>query len=86
MKTCSAITRSPVAARQWGAPIDRLVAGCLINTLSVRRAQSFWRSPAKGPMAIKVMGSGLRKCLQQVKALIKKKGGGYFCDPVSCLT
>jgi hypothetical protein len=52
----------------------------------LHRPQAFWRASPKGPQAIKVVGFGLRKCLQVVKALIKKKGGVYFCDPVSVLS
>ena len=48
----------------------------------LRRPLSFWREAQALP-AVKVVGSGLRKCLQAVKTLIKKKGGVYFCDPVS---
>ena len=39
----------------------------------------------QGPSAIKGVVPGLKKCLQVVKTLIKKKGGVYFCDPVSVL-
>ena len=31
---------------------------------------------------MKLAGSGLRKVLQNIKALFKKKGSVYFCDPV----
>jgi hypothetical protein len=54
------------------------------DSRALRSPLSFWRAAAKGAPAVKVAGSGLRKCLPLVKALIKKKGGVYFCEPVSC--
>lgn len=46
------------------------------------RAQAFWRYAPKGAQAAKMVSPLLKKCLQIVKSIMKKKGGVYFCYPV----
>ena len=76
----------PCASAVGVAPDPVQVLVCLLTRgCASRRPQAFWRASPQGPSAIKGVVSGLKKCLQVVKTLIKKKGGVYFCDPVSVL-
>ena len=54
-----------------------------LSIVCARSPQAFWRPPPNPKtLAVKLAGSGLRKVLQNIKALFKKKGSVYFCDPV----